>query len=73
MKIWKNTSTLDGYDNGLQFTDSKNDAIIALLGSKRININNFPIHKAIFREGIKKGITNWSMSPWYSFTTNWVS
>lgn len=54
MKIWKNTSTLDGYDNGLQFTDSKNDAIIALLGSKSININDFPMLKAIFRAGIGK-------------------
>ena len=54
MKIWKNTSTLDGYDSGLQFTNSKNDAIIALLGSKSININDFPNLKAIFRAGIGK-------------------
>ena len=26
MLIWKNTATLDGYDNGLDFTDSKKDA-----------------------------------------------
>ena len=29
MKIWKNTSTLDGFDDGLDFTQSKLDADIA--------------------------------------------
>lgn len=52
MKIWKNTSTLDGYDAGLNFTENKKDAEIALLGSKSINLNEFPNLRAIFRAGI---------------------
>lgn len=52
MLIWKNTATLDGYDEELQFTDSKNDADIALLGSKSINLAEFPSLKGIFRAGI---------------------
>ena len=54
MKIWKNTSTLNGYDNGLIFTEDKNQADIALLGSKPINLFEFPILKGIFRAGIGK-------------------
>ena len=52
MKIWKNTSTLDGFDDGLCFTDSKPEAEIALLGSKPISLNDFPNLKGIFRAGI---------------------
>jgi phosphoglycerate dehydrogenase-like enzyme len=52
MKIWKNTSTLDGYDGGLNFTDSKRDADIVLMGSKPIETNQFPNIKGIFRAGI---------------------
>ena len=52
MKIWKNTSTLDGFDQGFDFTESKNEAIIALLGSKSINLDEFPKLKGIFRAGI---------------------
>ena len=52
MKIWKNTSTLDGFDQGLTFTDSKEEASIALLGSKPIKINQFKNLKGIFRAGI---------------------
>ena len=54
MKIWKNTLTLDGYDDGLDFTKSKNEANIALLGSKPIIIEEFPNLKGIFRAGIGK-------------------
>ena len=54
MKIWKNTSTLNGYDNGLIFTEDKNQADIALLGSKPINLFEFPILKGIFRAGVGK-------------------
>ena len=50
--IWKNTATLDGYDDGLDFTELKYEADIALLGSKRINLNEFPNLKGIFRAGI---------------------
>jgi len=52
MLIWKNTATLDGFDEGLHFTRSKKDADIALLGSKPINLNEFPNLKGIFRAGI---------------------
>jgi len=52
MKIWKNTSTLDGFDEGLTFTESKNEADIALMGSKIIDLNEFPNLKGIFRAGI---------------------
>ena len=54
MLVWKNTSTLDGYDSGINFTEDKNLAEIALLGSKSIYINEFPILKGIFRAGIGK-------------------
>ncbi|NQY73413.1 MAG: hydroxyacid dehydrogenase [Candidatus Margulisbacteria bacterium] len=54
MKIWKNTETLSGYDEGLVFTDTKEDAHIALLGSKSIELNEFPKLKGIFRAGIGK-------------------
>jgi len=52
MKIWKNTATLDGYDDGLDFTGAKHEADIALLGSKPIILNEFPNLKGIFRAGI---------------------
>ncbi|MFC2132741.1 NAD(P)-dependent oxidoreductase [Bacteroidota bacterium] len=52
MLIWKNTATLDGYDDGLDFTDSKKDADIALLGGKSIKLTEFPNVKGIFRAGI---------------------
>ena len=54
MKIWKNTSTLNGFDDGLDFTQSKLDADIVLLGSKPIEINDFSNLKGIFRAGIGK-------------------
>jgi len=52
MKIWKNTSTFDGFDKGLSFTKNKKDAEIALIGSKAINLSEFPNLKGIFRAGI---------------------
>ena len=48
-KIWKNTSALDDYSQGLNFTDDKEKADIILLGSKSIDINQFPNLKGIFR------------------------
>jgi len=54
LKIWKNTSTLDNFDEGLFFTENKKEAIIALLGSKPIEIIDFPNLKGIFRAGIGK-------------------
>ena len=52
MKIWKNTNTLDGYDDGLIFTDDKKEAEILLLGSKPVSLDEFPSAKGIFRAGI---------------------
>ena len=52
MLIWKNTDTLKGFDDELLFTDSKQKAEIALLGSKHINLMEFPNLKGIFRAGI---------------------
>ena len=54
MKVWKNTFTLDGYDKGLIFTEEKELADIALLGSKPIVLKEFPNLKGIFRAGIGK-------------------
>ena len=54
MNIWKNTATLDGYDEGLSFTEDKEQAEIALLGSKPIDFLQFPNLKGIFRAGIGK-------------------
>ena len=54
MKIWKNTTTLDRYDKGLILTEFKDQADIALLGSKPIVLEDFPNLKGIFRAGIGK-------------------
>jgi phosphoglycerate dehydrogenase-like enzyme len=54
MKIWKNTSTLNSYDKGLDFTEDKKDADVALIGSKSIELFDFPNLKGIFRAGIGK-------------------
>ena len=54
MKVWKNTSTLDGYDKGLIFTEEKDQAEISLLGSKPIDLDEFPNRIGIFRAGIGK-------------------
>jgi len=54
MKVWRNTSTLKGYDRGLIFTEDKDQADIALLGSKPIDLEEFPNLKGIFRAGIGK-------------------
>lgn len=52
MKIYTNTSTLKGYDDGLIFTDDKSQAEIVLMGSKAIDLKEFPNLKGIFRAGI---------------------
>jgi len=54
MKIYSNTSTLDGYDEGLIFTQDKSQADVVLMGSKPINLSEFPNLKGIFRAGIGK-------------------
>ena len=52
MLVWKNTATLDDYDDSLSFTDLKCEATIALLGSKPISLEGFSNLKGIFRTGI---------------------
>ena len=52
MKIWKNTSTLDGFDDGLDFTQSKQETDIVLMGSKPIDVDEFPNLEGLFRAGI---------------------
>ncbi len=54
MKVWSNTSTLKDYSVGLKFTESKEEAEIALLGSKIINLSDFPKLRGIFRAGVGK-------------------
>lgn len=54
MNIWTNTSTLKDYSNGLHFTKDCQSAEIALLGSKPIDLEQFPNLKGIFRAGIGK-------------------
>ena len=54
MNIWKNTNTLNGFDEGLKFTDDKDSADILLLGSKSIDLSSFRSVKGIFRAGIGK-------------------
>lgn len=54
MKIWKNTKTLDDYSEGLIFTEVKEEAEIALLGGKSLDLDEFPNLKAIFRAGVSK-------------------
>lgn len=52
MKIWKNTATLNSYETGLTFTENKGEADIALMGSKSIDLDEFPNLKGIFRVGV---------------------
>jgi lactate dehydrogenase-like 2-hydroxyacid dehydrogenase len=49
MNIWSNTKTLDGY---IDTVDNKEDADIILLGSKPIDLNEFPNARGIFRVGV---------------------
>lgn len=52
MKIYANTSTLVGYDEGLHFTEDKALAEIVLMGSKPISVDEYPKLEGIFRAGI---------------------
>lgn len=54
MKVWSNTNTLQDYSDGLNFTEKKQEAKIALLGSKSINLSDFPNLRGIFRAGVGK-------------------
>jgi len=52
IKIWKNTSALDNFSEGLEFTNNKNEAEIILLGSQDIAIKEFTTLRGIFRVGV---------------------
>jgi phosphoglycerate dehydrogenase-like enzyme len=52
MLLWKNTKTLDGLIDDISQTQSKEKAEIALMGSKSINLNEFPKLRGIFRVGV---------------------
>ena len=52
MKIWSNTSTLEDFSDDLTFTEDKTKAEIILMGSKSINLDDFPKVKGIFRAGV---------------------
>ena len=54
MKIWSNTRTLDGYIDDLQITTNPVESEVALLGSKKIDLEKFPNLKGIFRAGVGK-------------------
>ena len=52
MKLWKNTTFFNHYNEEYSFTEIKNEAEIAILGSKPIIIDEFQSLRAIFRVGI---------------------
>lgn len=52
MKIWKNTATLDAYVPELSASAAPHEAEIAIIGSKPINIDEFPNLKGVFKCGI---------------------
>ena len=50
MLIWKNTSALEGFEDSINFTEQKDFAEIAVIGSKPIAIEEFPNLKVIFHK-----------------------
>lgn len=52
MKIWSNTSTLDGLVSDLTFTTDPNVADVALIGGKAIDLGDFPRLRGIFKCGV---------------------
>ena len=52
MKIYKATKTLDSYLPPLDFTDSKDEAEIMVVGGKKIELNEFPKLRGIFKTGV---------------------
>jgi len=52
MLLWKNTHTLDGLIDDIPQTKIKENAQIALMGSKSIKLDEFPLLKGIFRVGV---------------------
>jgi len=56
MRIWKNTNTLDGYFPPLLEMAPAAQAEIVVIGSKPVNLDQFPLLKGIFKCGI--GVEN---------------
>ena len=52
IKIWKNTSVLNEFNEELTFTENKQTADLILLGSRQIDLDEFPNVKGIFRAGV---------------------
>ena len=52
MKIWKNTNTLNEFDDGLTYTEFPSEANLMLMGSKTVDLELFPNLNGIFRVGI---------------------
>jgi phosphoglycerate dehydrogenase-like enzyme len=52
MNIWKNTKTIDEYISDLMPAVSPRMAEIALIGGKKINIEDFAVLKGIFKCGV---------------------
>ena len=52
MKIWKNTNTLNEFDDGLTYTEFPSEANLMLMGSKTVDLDLFPNLNGIFRVGI---------------------
>lgn len=52
MKIYKATSTLEGYLPSLEYTDDKDQAEIMLVGGKKFALEDFPKLRGIFKTGV---------------------
>ena len=52
MKIWKNTKTIDEFIPDLSITSNKHEADVALLGGKKISLDDFSSLKGIFKCGV---------------------
>lgn len=52
MQIWSNTKTLDGYIPEISFVADKQEAEVALVGGKAINLSEFPRLRGIFKTGV---------------------
>lgn len=52
MRYWKNTNTLDAHVSALEHLASPGEAEIAVIGSKAIDLDQFPRLKGVFKCGI---------------------
>jgi len=56
VKIWKNTATIDTWLQDFEITENPKEAQLAILGSKPIELEQFPKLKGIFKCGV--GVDN---------------